>query len=206
VQHLTETFEGKALTFVTFRGEPVVVARELATALGYAEPAKLGRMIRDEWSAEFVEGVDFRLLEGEELAEFKRLGPSGGPSSIDSRAPSLLILTESGLYLVALRTEKALGVKLRRFLATVVLPKLARGEGIPAAKQVSEHEARNARIREGQMILRGVELLYKVSPGRRTEIATLMSRFLSVVTEQPTALPVEPLRQVPLPGIGEAES
>jgi prophage antirepressor-like protein len=206
VQHLTETFEGKALTFVTFRGEPVVVARELANALGYADPSRLGDLIRREWSGDFQEGEDFRLLEGEELAEFKRLTPSGGVSSVDSRAPSLLILTESGLYLVALRTEKALGVKLRRFLATVVLPKLARGEGVPAAKQVTEHEARKTRIREGQMILRGAELLHRTAPGRRTEIAALMSRFLSVVTEQPTALPVEPLRQVPLPGIGEAES
>lgn len=130
---MREAFNGHTLTVVEYDGQPVMVARELAAALGYSDPSRLGDLIRNEWAADFTEGEDFRALRGEPLAEFKRLTPPDGVSLVDPRSPSLLILTESGWWMVAQRTEKALGVKLRRFLSREVLPRLARGESIPAA-------------------------------------------------------------------------
>jgi prophage antirepressor-like protein len=130
---MREAFEGHPLTFVEFDGQPVVVARELAAALGYQDSNAIARAIRQEWSADFVEGEDFRVLDGAPLRELKALMVNDTTSSIDPRSPSLLVLTESGWWQVAQRTEKALGVRLRRFLTREVLPKLARGEGIPAA-------------------------------------------------------------------------
>jgi prophage antirepressor-like protein len=176
---LQETFEDHPLTFVRFNGEPVVVARELATALGYAEPSRLGALIRDEWAAEFTEGTDFRLLDGASLSAFKAQWPDTpehGVSTLDRTRRALLVLTESGLWMVAQKTEKALGVKLRRFLATKVLPRLARGEGIPAAApapviDLAAERARRAdrrldlaerkvRLQEGAVVARLVDDLH----------------------------------------------
>jgi len=132
-----ETFENHPITFVNFRGEPVVVARELGAALGYADPSKIGEKIRGDWSADFIEGTDYRLLDGADLAAFKAEWsdtPESGVSTLDRTRRALLVLTESGWWMVAQKTEKALGVKLRRFLATEVLPKLGRGEAVGAPK------------------------------------------------------------------------
>lgn len=131
---LRETFENHPITFVTFRGEPVVVARELGAALGYADPSKIGEKIRGDWSGDFIEGTDYRLLDGADLAAFKAEWPDtpeSGASTLDRTRRALLVLTESGWWMVAQKTEKALGVKLRRFLVEV-LKKIARGEGVPA--------------------------------------------------------------------------
>lgn len=131
-----ETFEDHPITFVTFRGQPVVVARELGAALGYADPALLTRKIRSDWSDDFTAGEDYRMLDGADLLAFKAEWPdmsdSDTSASLAQTRRSLLILTESGLWMVAQKTEKSLGVKLRRFLADHVLPKLARGEAIGA--------------------------------------------------------------------------
>lgn len=136
---LRETFENHPITFVTFRGDPVVVARELGAALGYADPSKIGEKIRGDWSGDFIEGTDYRLLDGADLAAFKAEWPDtpeSGASTLDRTRRALLVLTESGWWMVAQKTEKALGVKLRRFLVEV-LKKIARGEAIGGAVEPS---------------------------------------------------------------------
>lgn len=138
---LSEVFDRHPIAFVRFRGEPVVGARQLAVALGYSDSGRIADMIRSEWAADFVEGEDFHIVEGPELAVYKSAvvdttyagvstdGP-GTDSVLHHTRRSLMVLTESGLYLVSLRTEKALGVRLRRWLATEILPRLARGESV----------------------------------------------------------------------------
>jgi len=143
-----EAFDGHPITFVTFRGEPVVVARELGAALGYAG-SSLGDLIRREWAADFKEGVDYRTLDGADLSAFKAewsdTVSDAVSTSLDRTRRSLFLLTESGWWMVAQKTEKALGVKLRRFLAERVLPKLARGEAIGAAPERQAHDHLTAR-------------------------------------------------------------
>ena len=129
-------FEGKSLTFHVFRDKICVIAAELGAALGYAEKG-LTKRILDEWKDEFIEGRDYDVFEGQDLKAFKRLVPHRGTSGVASRARSVLVLYESGVDLVALKTEKELGKRLRRLLADEVLPKLRRGENIPGTSALA---------------------------------------------------------------------
>lgn len=175
---LSEAFNQHPIAFVRFRGEPVVVARQLAVALGYSDPGRITDMIRSEWAADFTEGEDFHLVEGPDLAAFKAAavdttydGPTAGDgfgSTLHHTRRSLMVLTESGLYLVAIRTEKALGVRLRRWLARDVLPKLARGETVGGPAVDPAHalrEAASTRTRCGARA--GARPRWRPSRGRR---------------------------------------
>jgi len=117
-------FEGTKLTAYPFQGQYVFLAREVCTALGYTAATKLGDLIRTKWANEFVEGKDFVLVEGEALAELKsRLTTQQGVSEPD-RSPRLLLITKEGVNLACLKTRKTLGIKMRRWLASDVLPSL----------------------------------------------------------------------------------
>jgi hypothetical protein len=75
-------------------------------------------------------GEGLQILKGEELRAFKAAAKANGriPFAFASHA---LVLFEPGVHLVSLKTEKELGVKLRRLLVDEVLPKMLRGELIP---------------------------------------------------------------------------
>lgn len=125
------TFTGENDTVVspiTFNGDVYFVAKDIGAALGYhGEGRKMVNKITQDWSSEFIEGTDFVRLSGKKLREFNALrveGPDSGPSN--SRA--LLVLTESGVNLACMKTNKPIGVALRRWLADVVLPALRRGD------------------------------------------------------------------------------
>jgi len=128
---------GHDLTTITYKGEPCWIAQEVGVALGYSKGgSRLAEKFTREWSAETIEGVDFFKVVGEDLADLKctlRLTHETGVSPIGSRTPNLLLLTREGFYLACMKTNKPIGVQLRRWLASEVLPALARGEGIPAA-------------------------------------------------------------------------
>ncbi len=127
---LNTAFEGQQLTFYRFHDKVCVVGQELGGALGYARGGQLlTDAVRDEWRNEFTEGKDYEILEGEELGAFKAAARLHGEVPF-SRARALLVLFESGVHMVSLKTEKELGVKLRRLLADEVLPRMLRGEPI----------------------------------------------------------------------------
>lgn len=132
---VTVDFEGHPVTAVEFEGRPAWVASQVGAALGYAESGRqLAKKLAGEWSEEFIPGTDFETITNGRLAVFKsRLGTDSVPSAVDPRTPSLVILYESGLHLALLKTRKPAGRRLRRFLATEVLPKLARGAKVVEA-------------------------------------------------------------------------
>ena len=124
------TFEGKELRFHMFRGRLCVVATDLGRVLGYAEKGRsIVAVIRKQWAGEMVLGQDYDVLRGADLREFLLIVQDGEADS-PSRRARLMILYESGVDLVCLRTDKPLGRKLRRFLVAEVLPKLRRGEPV----------------------------------------------------------------------------
>lgn len=85
------------------------------------------------------EGDDFDVVAGETLKAFL----SVVASELSSRAKirHLLILYESGLNIVCIKTEKPKGRKLRRYLAEHVLPMIRRGElPVPPAASVPSLE------------------------------------------------------------------
>ena len=126
IHALTLPFEGEPLTTMTWDGKPAWVAREIGRRLEYAAGGKrLVTRITREWSSEFIEGKDYVLLSGDELAAFKA-GVGLGTPEVPSRAGGLMLLLEPGLHLVLTKTNKPIGVRLRRFLVDEVLPQLVR--------------------------------------------------------------------------------
>lgn len=117
-------FEGAPLLTFILDDRPCWVARHIGARLGYSHGGKrLPNKILGDWAEEFIEGHDYRLLEGAELAAFR--ASLGKVDGVPGRG-SLLVLFEPGLYLVLAKTELPVGKRLRRFLVDEVLPALAR--------------------------------------------------------------------------------
>ena len=172
--------------------------------------SRFTKRISGAWSDEFVEGQDFVRVEGEDLAALKvalSLGPDSGPSRsplpaevagsrlapdsgssqgslptdpVGSRARHLLLLTEAGMYLACLLTRKPAGRRLRRWLASEILPALARGEsvGVVPSSPRSVHpdvETRLAKL-EAVLLTRSAAALPPARPRTKAEVARLVGR------------------------------
>ena len=136
---LRATFEGHDLTVITLGETPHWMAKEVGEALGYSEDGgAFVRAITRDWSDELVDGTDFHKLAGEDLAAAK---VALGPDVIDPRTPSLLLLTESGVFAAALLSRQPAAARLRRWLSAEVLPKLARTGTFAAAPAADVAEA-----------------------------------------------------------------
>lgn len=132
---IVSDFQGHALTTIEYKGKPAWIAREVGAAIGYAQSGRrFAGKVTGEWSEEMVEGKDYLIISGDELKWLKRVA-SLDTDSVSSRAPSITLLLESGLHMALVKTSKPAGRKLRRFLVDEVLPRLARGQSIPAPEQ-----------------------------------------------------------------------
>ncbi len=140
--HITREFEGAPLTTLSYKGRPAWVAREIGKAIGYSHGGKrLPNKIKGDWAAEFIEGHDYAVLTGAELAAFKEaVGP--GTDSVPGRTAALLILFESGLHLALVKTNKPVGRRLRRFIVDQVLPQLVRDGRFEAGRQLATIDPR----------------------------------------------------------------
>jgi prophage antirepressor-like protein len=114
--------EGHALTTIEMDGQPVWLAAQISTALDYQKVDQVVTNVTGPWSDELVEGTDYQVLRGAELAALK----AAAPGLVDPRAPSVMVLTESGVNLVALLSRQPKARDLRRWLAAEVLPSIRR--------------------------------------------------------------------------------
>lgn len=129
------TFEGHALTVLMRDGRPYFAAAEVSAALGY-EPSKLADKVGGEWASEFIEGTDYAVIRGDDARTISQIireklseiepPETGGPKK--GGAHRLLLLTRDGLNLALMKTRKPAGVRMRRWLASEVLPALAQTE------------------------------------------------------------------------------
>jgi prophage antirepressor-like protein len=127
---LVKEFEGSPVTTIEFRGRPVWVAREIGRALGYEDEGRqFVKNVTDEWSAELEPDTDRIVVEGDDLQDLKELVGDSPTSPVGLRTTSLTLLTESGLHLALMLSRKPAGRRLRRWLATEVLPAIARTGG-----------------------------------------------------------------------------
>lgn len=116
-------FEDHDVVVVEHDGRLLWSARQVGEALAYAEDGRaLLPRITGDWSDELDDGTDYIIFRGPELAALK----ASAPELVDARAPSLLMLTESGVNLVALLSRQPKAKQLRRWLATEVIPALRR--------------------------------------------------------------------------------
>jgi prophage antirepressor-like protein len=133
ITKITNEFEGCEITTLTYRGKPAWVARKIGEAIGYSHGGRrFATNIANDWGDEFIEGSDYVLLTGNELADFKAVFDNTDSVSSKSNRGTILLF-ESGLYLALAKTNKPVGKRLRRFLAEEVLPQIARdGSYIPS--------------------------------------------------------------------------
>jgi len=120
-------FEGHHLTQVEYQGQPCWIAREVGAALGYDKGGgRFSQKITSAWAAEFTDGQDYHRLSGPELASLAALldAPESGASRHGGLRYQILLLTESGVWLGCILSRKPAGRRLRRWLATEVLPQL----------------------------------------------------------------------------------
>lgn len=115
---------------LTHKGREVWIAQEIGAALGYEDPKYFTNKINSEWAERFRAEKDAFKVEGEELADLKRLvgdsPTSGSDPIIHPRTPSLLLLTESGVFLACALAKTEAGDRFRWWLADEVLPSIRR--------------------------------------------------------------------------------
>lgn len=132
---LSRSFEGEPLPFFTYQGQLATPLKALGRRLGYARNGeRLVQHVTHEWAAEFEEGKHWVRLRGEQLADFKAASALA-TDSVARQSPNLILLLEAGIHLVLLKTCRPIGVRLRDFLATEVMPQLLRSgqyTGAPA--------------------------------------------------------------------------
>ena len=101
---LVTTFEGHPLTIIEIGGEPHWLARQVGEALGYSDRGgNFVRLVTADWSDELITGADYRLLAGDELATVKALL---GPDVIAPNTPSLLLLTQQGVFAASMLSRQ----------------------------------------------------------------------------------------------------
>lgn len=116
----TAAFDGHSVSVVAHPEHGnIVLAGALGRAMGYERPDVLGSLVTREWVDEVAAG-DVVLVEGAALAPFKAAGIVG------KRARSALFLTETGIHLVALKSDRPAAKKVRRWLIDEVLPSIRR--------------------------------------------------------------------------------
>jgi prophage antirepressor-like protein len=114
------------LTKVVYRGREAVVATELGRLLGYTNNgSRLVQMIttgRRSWTERFREGIDYEMLQGQDLQDFLEILSHG--ERVKPRFSHLMILYTSGIHLVLLNTSKSIGTQLHQWLVDEVFPSL----------------------------------------------------------------------------------
>ena len=119
----TLDFEGQPVALVTYQGRPSVPAHCIGTLLGYRDAGKnLMQVVRKSWAQEFIAGTHYDVLSGSSLASYKRQMATLQPGAVSPATKSLSILYPKGIDLVAQKTEKPVGDRLRAFLSGKLSP------------------------------------------------------------------------------------
>lgn len=178
---ISSNFEGTALTTITYRGRPAWIAREVGAAIGYSHGGKrLPNKVAGDWAAEFIDGHDYVMLEGDDLATFKAAVGEGTGSVPSKTNRAVLLLFEPGLHLVLAKTNKPVGVRLRRFIVDQVLPQIVRdGQYSPARAvvdgEIVEREALDPRAERERRLARRLEL-----DDRKFKVRTLQQTIAGI--------------------------
>ena len=107
------SFNGKKVCCVIWKGKPCWVAIQVASLLDYKKPSRsIAHCIKAE---SFEIGVDYDILAKEELKAFKSL-ISEYDVSLLKQAVKVVILYEEGLYGFLQYTEMPIGIEFRKWI------------------------------------------------------------------------------------------
>lgn len=163
LQLITATFRGEARAFIDLNGQRCVPSPILGRLLGYRPPSELTTLIRREWSAEIVERTDYVMLTGENLNDFKTCAKIMGIThAVRDRTRALLVLFESGVNKVLLKTNRPDGLLVRDFLAREIMPALSREQPVqPKHQAPTQPKTAPAGMVTGGLSDRGAERFHQ---------------------------------------------
>ena len=122
---IQEHFENKnigiAITPIMMDGEPIFLCNEIGPQLGYSD---ISKSIRN--SQGFIKDIDYKIVSNGNLKELKELlrRDSNTTPVLLANINALIVLTESGLYTVAIKSTKSYAIQFRVWITSVVLPKI----------------------------------------------------------------------------------
>lgn len=149
----TFTLAGRELPVIEYRGRPLMFARNVAEVLGYEDLDRLSAFISGKWAPRFREGTDYVRLTGDDLAALKAIDFRTNRAEVDSRAPSVTLLTEAGAQVAAMLSRTKVGDRVRWEIVDTLIPAL-RKLAAPIPKQIAATPAQQmvALAREGTRI------------------------------------------------------
>lgn len=115
---LTATFEGQAIATIEWDSVLLFLPQQIGASLEFADPGRFVKKLSD-----------YGLEEGRHTVRFANgnlaaLKAALGPDIIDPHTPSLVLLTEAGLYRALMRSRAKNAEPFQEWLASEVLPQL----------------------------------------------------------------------------------
>lgn len=115
---LTATFEGQAIATIDWDNVLLFLPQQIGASLEFADPGRFVKKLNE-----------YGLEEGRHTVRFTNgnlatLKAALGPDVIDPRTPSLVLLTEAGLYRALMRSRAKNAEPFQEWLASEVLPQL----------------------------------------------------------------------------------
>lgn len=126
---LRRQFQNHEIVALPFEGELFVILVQLESAWGYAPKGLAKQLARWQTRGQVREGTHYRKLTNGTLAAFKAAAGDwfAKCEPVHARAPSLLVITERGLYrLLTLIPDKAIAIAFQDWLEVEVLPAINR--------------------------------------------------------------------------------
>ncbi len=122
-QHITSDFEGATLQTLFFLDKPAWICRHVGAMLGYARSGnRLTDLILDQWRQDFMPGLHYEIMAGEDLRALRALYAGSGLPIPRHPMARVLLLFEPGLHAVAARSTKPKAERLYRFVAEHIMP------------------------------------------------------------------------------------
>lgn len=165
-----DLFDGHGLTRVSIRNhEGLFITSEVASVLAYKDTSKLGLTIRQRWGEEFEEGQHYIWVTAQDVHDVDPTGmtPSlGGMIKTAKRVGQVMLLTEEGAYLAALKAKTDAGKQFRRWLSTVRPVDDGNGGAVASSPQSVLPANNNDRLmmRENRL---AAKLLHDMAKGAR---------------------------------------
>ena len=170
-------------------GEPIFLANPLSEILGYSKTNSMVRRSDDDEKME---------ISSKEVGDI--LGCTLHELGISKFAPSIMFITESGLYNAILGSDKKEAKKFKRWVTSEVLPQIRKTGGyIPIENEMSDDEIMAKALMVAQKTINKKDELLKAKEKELIEVKedlTKKDNFISQITESENSLKVADVAQI----------
>ena len=121
-------FHGLSIPFVVIDGEVLIRVRDLGRALEYSGDGDgLRKTIRSSWGRKLREGVELRLMTGEQARKVEAaLSTSDSRPNVTRFGGRTLMVTDSGMYMILGMSRQEKATEFQRWVTGTVIPNIAK--------------------------------------------------------------------------------